>query len=91
MGRQFRHLGEEWHAETTGTSFGVGSGPHGSQITSWGVEFRCLSDPSKGPFFGRIGKPEISQVPEEELKEKLKDAEAEGGPQQHPEELGDGA
>ena len=81
MGREFRHDEEDWYAETTGTSSGVGSGPHGSQITSWGVEFRCLSDPSRGPFFGHIGKPEISQVPEEELKKKLKDAEAESGAQ----------
>ena len=71
--RRFHHLGEEWEAEPTGTGHGVGSG-HVPAITSWGVMFRRVSKPDKGPYFGSISRPDVTQASEEDLRKSLEDA-----------------
>lgn len=73
MIRRFRHVDEEWEVEPTGTGHGVGSG-YVPPITSWGVMFRRLSNPAKGPYFGSIAKPDVMQVTEQELQRSLEGA-----------------
>jgi hypothetical protein len=76
VGRRFRHLGEEWDAESAGTAGGtggVGEG-EGTKVTEWEVEFRCLSNPSKGPYKGNIGRPNPAEVSEDDLKTALEHA-----------------
>lgn len=67
MGLRFRHLDHDWEAESAGTGHGVGPGYHPS-VTRWGVVFRCVSDPTRGPYFSHIPKPDPAQVAEEDLK-----------------------
>jgi hypothetical protein len=61
VGRRFRHLGEEWDAESTGMGHGAGVGG-AVQVTDWGVEFGCVSNRSKGPYIGNIREPNPNQV-----------------------------
>lgn len=71
MSRRFRHRDEEWEAEATGAGHGVGFGERPPSITSWGVTFRCLSNPAKGSYFGSIAKADVGQVSEQDLRKSL--------------------
>jgi hypothetical protein len=75
MGRRFRHLDEEWEVEALGMAHGVGVGEV-PQLTDWGVEFRCISNPSKGPYRADVHRPDLSKVSEDELKRTLEHAAA---------------
>lgn len=68
--KRFRHLGEEWEATGLGTGHGVGFGIL-PRITSWAAEFRCLTNPQRGPFRGRIPEAEASAVSEDALRAAL--------------------
>ena len=73
MSRRFRHFDEDWEAEATGMGHGVGSVSR-PPITSWGVAFRCISNPAKGPYYGRMATPDVGHLTEEELRKSLEDA-----------------
>lgn len=70
MTRQFSHRDENWEVQLTGFSHGVGCG-HLPPITSWGVEFKSLSNAAKGPYRGSIAKADLRQVSDRELQDSL--------------------
>lgn len=73
MSRRFRHRNEDWDVEPTGMGHGVGSG-HLPPITSWGMVFRCLSNPNKGEYYASLHTSDPMQVTEEELQKILDSA-----------------
>jgi hypothetical protein len=68
--RRFRHLGDEWEATGLGTGHGVGFG-FIPRISSWAAEFRCVTDPQRGPFQGRIPESDASDVSDDVLRAAL--------------------
>lgn len=68
--RRFQHLGAEWEATGLGTGHGVGFG-FLPRITSWATEFRCISNPRREPYRGRIGSSDPSAVTDDELRRAL--------------------
>ncbi len=66
--RRFRHLEEEWEVESAGAGWGAGPTP---AVSAWGVIFRSLSNPRRGVVHGRVGKVDLSQVTEEDLRKSL--------------------
>jgi hypothetical protein len=70
--RRFRHRDHEWEAELTGASHGFGT-----TTTKWGIEFRCPSDASIGPYLGHISQNDLTQATEAELRLELDTAIAE--------------
>lgn len=70
MNRRVHYLHEEWEVGPTGGGHGVGSG-HIPSITNWGMSFRCLSNPNKGPYYGHLHTPDPNQATEEALIEIL--------------------
>lgn len=66
--RRFRHLGEEWEVESTGMGWGTGPAP---AVSTWGVIFRSISNPARGIVHGQLGKPDVNQVSEEDLRKSL--------------------
>ncbi len=73
MGRTFQHLNRVWDVELTGTSHGVASGIQ-PNITSWGVWFKSIDDPSTGPVYGSISRPDPAQLLEDDLRKSLESA-----------------
>jgi hypothetical protein len=75
VGRRFRHLDEEWDAESTELAGGSGAG-NKVPVTDHEVEFTCVSNPSKGPYREDIPKQNPNDVSEEVLKRALERAVA---------------
>ena len=70
--RQFAHRSQQWEAEIAGGSHGLGTA-----TTKWGIEFRCLSDTTLGPYIGHISHNDLTQISEEQLRVELDTAIAE--------------
>ena len=62
MDRPFKFSGDEWEAEGTGTSVTVGP-----DTENLGVSFRCITDPTKGPYDGTIREVNPYHVSRDEL------------------------
>jgi hypothetical protein len=73
VGRTFQHLNRTWDVELTGLSHGVASGFR-PKITSWGVRFKPVDDPSVEPVYGSIGRPDPAQLSEDDLGKSLEPA-----------------
>ena len=50
----FRCLNEQWGARLLGPKRGVGSGPYLPEYTELSAEFRWLSNPNIGPYYGSL-------------------------------------
>lgn len=72
--KRFSHLGEEWVVRAAGTGHVLVSGSTLSKISSWQVEFKCVSNSQKDPVYGRTTRPNPSEVPDDLLKEILDSA-----------------
>jgi len=53
-GSDFRHLNEQWSARLLGFKRGVGTGPCLPEYTELSAEFKCVSNPNKGPYCGSL-------------------------------------
>ena len=70
MGRRFMYEGEEWEVERQGHSHGVGP----TRTDHWAVCFHRVADPDKTRIDGFIHQPDVNSVPEDQLRDALKEA-----------------
>ena len=73
MGRTFQYLNREWNVELTGMSHAVASG-FSPNTASWGVCFKPVDDPSAGPVYGSIWRPDLAQLSEDDVRRVLESA-----------------
>lgn len=71
MGRKFKYKGDEWEINYTGISSGGGTG---HPFPEYQMSFRCVTDPSKGPYNGHLLTIDPNQCSDDDLQRSLKRA-----------------